>query len=128
MGRKFHKSNNSIIITGFPYAYPYYFRVFEYAQNKGDLIFILPKHWEAKSGKVRIDLKKRDDFKIFGLSAWSYGGKSLLGGLFKGWMPPICLILPYICLKYGSRVLYSCLEPNLLTTLYNGFWAKLFGY
>ena len=117
-----------IVITGYPYAYPYYFKVFEYAENKDDLIFILPKRWEAKSGKVRIDLKKRNDFKIFGLSAWSCGGKSLLGGLFKGWMPAICLILPYIRLKYGSRVLYSCLEPNLLTTLYNGFWAKLFGY
>ena len=117
-----------IVITGYPYAYPYYFKGFEYVQNKDDLIFILPKHWEAKGGKIKIDLKKRDDFKIFGLSVWSYGARSLLGGLFKGWMPSICVILPYFRLRYSSRVLYSCLEPNLLTTLYNGFWAKLFGY
>ena len=117
-----------IVITGYPYAYPYYFKAFEYAENKDDLIFILPKHWEAKGGKVKIDLASRNDFKIYGLSAWSYGRMSLLGGLFKGWMPSICLILPYLRLKYDPRVLYSCLEPNLLSTLYNGFFAKLFGY
>src|SRR3989344_5570193 len=117
-----------LVITGYPYAYPYYFKVFEYAENKDDLIFILPKHWEAKGGKIKIDLASQNDFKIYGLSAWSYGGRSMFAGLFKGWMPSICLIFPYIRLKYGSRVLYSCLEPNLLTTLYNGFFAKLFGY
>ncbi|HXK40857.1 MAG TPA: glycosyltransferase family 4 protein [Candidatus Paceibacterota bacterium] len=126
MGKK--SNQKSIIITGFPYAYPYYFKVFEYVESKDNLIFILPKRWEAKKGKVKIGLAKRADFKIFGLSACSFGGKSLFGGLFKGWTPFICLILPYVRLKYGSRVLYSCLEPNLLTTLYNGFWAKLFGY
>src|SRR3990167_1696802 len=103
-----------IVITGYPYAYPYYFKAFEYAENKDDLIFILPKHWEAKGGKVKIDLASRNDFKIYGLSACSYGRMSLLGGLFKGWMPSICLILPYLRLKYDPRVLYSCLLPNYL--------------
>jgi len=117
-----------IVITGYPYAYPYYFKVFEYVENKGALVFILPKHWEAKNGKVKINLEERSDFKIFSLSVCSYGGKSLFAGLFKGWMPATCLILLYLRLKHGSGVLYSCLEPNLLTTLYNGFFAKLFGY
>ncbi|HEY4475020.1 MAG TPA: glycosyltransferase family 4 protein [Candidatus Paceibacterota bacterium] len=118
----------SIVVTGYPYAYSYYFKVFEYAENKDDLVFILPKRWEAKNGKVKIDFKKRGDFKIYSLSAWSYGGRALFSGLFKGWMPSTCFILPLLRLKYNSRVLYSCLEPNLLGTLYNGFFAKLFGY
>lgn len=120
--------NPPIVITGYPYAYPYYFKVFEYVENKDDLIFILPKHWEAKKGKVKINLPKHADFKIYGLSAWSYGGKSLFAGLFKGWLPTICFSLLRVRLKYGPGVLYSCLEPNLLTTLYNGLGAKMFGF
>ena len=117
-----------IVITGYPYAYPYYFKVFEYANNKDDLIFILPKHWEAKGGKVKIDFKNNPNFKINGLLSASFGGKSLFGGLFKGWLPSLCFVLLHIRLKQGSGVLFSCLEPNLLTTLYNGFWAKIFGF
>ena len=66
-----------IVITGYPYAYPYYFKVFEYAENRDELIFILPKHWEAKRGKIKIGLKENQNFKIYGLSTFSYGGKSL---------------------------------------------------
>ena len=123
-----NNKKTNIVITGYPYAYPYYFKVFEYAENKVDLVFILPKRWEAKKGKVKIDLKDKTGFKIYGLPAWSFGGKSLFGGLFKGWMPAMCLILPYIRLKYSPGVIYSCSEPNLLTTLFNGFWAKILGF
>src|SRR3989338_5995275 len=119
---------HKIIITGYPYSFPYYFKVFEYAKNKNDFIFILPKFWQAKDGKVRVELKKRDDFKTYGLKTFSYGGRSLFKGLFKGWMPGIFFTLLHAKLKYRSKVLYSCSEPNLLTTLYNGFLAGVFGF
>jgi len=130
-----------IIATGHPYAFPYYFRVFEYLKNKpphslseaesecggkDDFIFILPKLWVAKRGKVRLKLEQKPEFTIFGLPAASYGGHGI-GGLFKGWLPGIVFLLPYLKLKYKSKVLYSCSEPNLLTTFFNGIIAKLCG-
>jgi L-malate glycosyltransferase len=117
-----------IIVTGYPYAYPYYFKVFEYLKNKEDYIFILPKYWEAKKGKVKIDLHGKPGFKIYGAKAISYGGRSLFSGLFKGWMPQIALKLAVFRLKLAPGVLYSCSEPNLFATLYNGIFAKIFGY
>jgi len=130
MGAEFNKKFKikPVIVTGFPYAFPYYFKVFYFLDNKNDYIFILPKFWSTKKGKVQFLLNPEPDFEIHGLKSLSYGGKSLLGGLFKGWMPGIAFELIKLKFKYGSQVLYSCSEPNLLTTLYNGFFAKLFGY
>src|SRR3989344_1256710 len=115
-----------IVITGHPYAFPYYFKVFEYAENKDDLIFALPKLWLAKKGKVKIKLEQRPGLKIYGLHAVSYGGRGI-AGLFKGWLPGMIFLLPYLKIKYKSKVLYSCSESYLLTTLCNGLAAKLCG-
>src|SRR3989344_3252989 len=115
-----------VIVTGHPYAFPYYFKVFEYVENKNDFIFILPKLWLAKGGKIKIKLESKPGFVTYGLRAVSYGGRGL-GGLFKGWLPGIVFLLPYLKLKYKSKVLYSCSEPNLLTTLCNGLAAKFCG-
>ncbi len=125
MGTKINRK--PIIVTGFPYAFPYYFKVFEYLQKKEDFIFILPKLWLAKAGKVRIKLEPKPEFSTYGLKAVFYGGHGL-GGLFKGWLPGLLFLLPYLRIKYGNGVLYSCSEPNLLTTLYNGIIAKLCGF
>src|SRR3989344_8372396 len=119
--------NHKIIITGYPYSFPYYFKVFKYVKNKEDLVFILPSFWQAKEGKIKIKLAKRPGLKIYGLKVVSWGGKSLFPALLKGWMPGLLLLLPYFRIKFRSRVLYSCSEPNLLTTLYNGLLAKFFG-
>ncbi|MBI2670131.1 MAG: glycosyltransferase family 4 protein [Candidatus Yanofskybacteria bacterium] len=115
------------VITGFPYAFPYYFKVFEYLDNKDKFVFILPGLWLAKKGKVKIRLQQKPSHKIYGLRPASYGGHGVRG-LFKGWMPGIIFLLPYLKLKYGAKVLYSCSEPNLLTTLYNGIIAKFCGF
>ena len=120
-------NKHPIIITGHPYAFPYYFKVFEFFENKDNLIFILPKLWKAKMGKINIKLEKKTGFVIYGAKAVSFGGRGL-SGLFKGWVPATAILLPYMRIKYRSRVLYSCSEPNLLTTLYNGLFAKLFGF
>lgn len=118
--------NHKIIIAGHPYSFPYYFKVFEYAENKDDFIFVLPKLWIAKKGKVRIELKPKPGFKIHGLNVLSYGGHGIRG-LLKGYQPGIIFLLPYLKIKYKSRVFYSCSEPNLLTTFLNGVTAKLLG-
>lgn len=126
MGGKIDKKH--LIVTGFPYAFPYYWKVFEYVKNKEDFVFVLPQFWSAKEGKIKIKLEQKPGFTIYGARALSFGGKSLYGGLFKGWMPALAYFLPYLRFKYGSCVLYSCSEPNLLTTFYNGIFAKIFGY
>jgi glycosyltransferase involved in cell wall biosynthesis len=130
MGAEFDKKFNlkPVVVTGFPYAFPYYFRVFDFLENKNDFIFVLPKFWSAKAGKIQIKLESKTDLMIVGAKSFSYGGKSFLSGIFKGWMPAIALKLPYFKSKYRSQILYSCSEPNLLTTLYNGIFAKLFGF
>ena len=132
---------NKIVITGHPYAFPYYFKVFEYVENKpphsfsvsesecggkSDLVFALPKLWLAKKGKIKIKLGQKPSFQIYGLRAASYGGHGIKG-LFKGWLPGLIFLLSYLKIKYGTKVLYSCSEPNLLTTLCNGLMAKLCG-
>src|SRR3989338_2414394 len=117
---------NKIVVTGHPYAYSYYFRVFEKMKNKDEMIFVLPRLWLAKKGKVRIKLESKAGFKIYGLAAASFGGRGITG-LFKGFLPGIFFLLPYLRLKHGSWVLYSCSEPYLLTTLVNGLMAKFCG-
>ena len=117
---------NKIVVTGHPYAYSYYFRVFEKMKNKDEMIFVLPRLWLAKKGKVRIKLESKAGFKIYGLAAASFGGRGITG-LFKGFLPGIFFLLPYLKLKYGSKVLYSCSEPYLLTTLFNGLMANFCG-
>ncbi|OGN41701.1 MAG: hypothetical protein A2606_02680 [Candidatus Yanofskybacteria bacterium RIFOXYD1_FULL_42_10] len=117
-------NKHKIIVTGHPYAYPYYFKVFEYVNNLNDFVFVLPKIWKAK---ITINLKEKSGFKIYGAYALSYGRKSFLGGPFKGWMPGLAFLLPYLCFKQRARVLYSCSEPNLLTTLFNNCLAKFWG-
>ncbi len=120
-------SKSRVVITGHPYAFSYYFRVFDYISDKSEKFFILPNIWLAKSGKIRERLNKdRSDLKIYGLRAASYGGHGLRG-LFKGFLPGIFLLLPYLRIRYGIKILYSCSEVNLLTTLFNGLLAKTLG-
>jgi glycosyltransferase involved in cell wall biosynthesis len=117
----------TIIITGFPYAYPYYFRVFDYLSDKSRFIFILPKLWLAKEGKVKIEIGPRRDVFLWTGKVLSFGGKTLLRGIFKGFMPILPLYIIRARFGYMTRTMYSCSEPNLLTTLYNGLFVKIFG-
>lgn len=122
--------SKKILISGFSYAYPYYFKVFEYFKNKESLIFILPKLWIARQGKIRLKLEKKPDFNIIGARAVSYGGQSLfwkLGGLLKGFMPMALLYIPYLKFTKKVKVYYHISEPHLLTTFLNALTAKIFG-
>ncbi len=116
--------NSNIIITGYPYVFPHYFKIFRYFPPSERPILILPKVWISKT-EMRVT--QEPGFKKYLVQAWSYGKNSLLGGLWKGWLPSILFVLIYLRFKYRSKVIFSCLEPNLLSTLYNSFIAKCLG-
>lgn len=116
--------NKRIIVTGFPYAFPYYRKMLDFLKNKEEVQLILPKVWEAKNGVLRFVAPK--EYGISSRKAFSFGGHGFRG-LLKGWMPGLVVDLAHFRLT-GASVLYSCSEPQLLTTLYNGLFAKLFGF
>ncbi len=113
-----------IVVTGHPYVYPHYFAVFEHVAEPDQYVFILPRLWRAR---VTIEQGAHPLFSIYKSATWSYGKKSILGSFFKGWQPGVLYLLPYLRLRHGSKVLYSCSEPNLFVTLYNVLIARIVG-
>ena len=113
-----------IFITSYPYVYDRYFRVFDFFKNKSNLIFILPKKWKTRAGFI--NPPQRDDIKIITTRAFFYGSKyPIVRGLLKGWMPATGKILK----KYAKPgdILFTAIEPNLLTTYMNSRLAKKLG-
>lgn len=117
------QKNGTIVVTGYPYALERYRKVFEFLPyRKEQYLFILPRIWKTKT-VVRVP----EHDNVILVRAWSYGRSSLLGGPFKGLTPGIVVPLFRLWLSRSKLVLYSCLEPNLLSTLYNGICARIFG-
>lgn len=115
-----------IFITSYPYVYERYFRVFDFFPNKEKLFFILPKIWQAKGGKIKVKAPVRQDIKIIGARAFfSHSHYPIIKGLFKGWMPEAKKIIRQNA-KPGD-ILYTAIEPNLLTTYFNSRLAKRLG-
>lgn len=113
-----------ILISGFPYVRKEYFETFNFYPKKDDLVFLLPKIWKAKDGKVVFQPQK--DNRVITTKAFFYHSQyPIIGGLLKGWMPTFPFILWNMRKKI--KLVYSCSEPILLTTLYQGLWTKLFG-
>lgn len=113
-----------IFITSYPYVYERYFRVFDYFQNKENLVFILPKKWKTRAGFIKPP--ERENIEIMKTRAFFYGSKTpIVRGLLKGWMPATNKMLK----KYAKPgdVLYTAIEPNLLTTCMNARIAKKLG-
>ncbi len=116
---------NSILITGYPYVRENFLKVFSFYPSDEKLFFLLPKIWKAKSGKVIYYASKKEN--IYTTKAFFYHSNyPIIGGLLKGWMPAFPYYL-WRLKKRGLFLVYSCSEPTLLSTLYNGFWTKLFG-
>ena len=115
-----------IFITSYPYVYERYFRVFDYFPEKEELFFILPKIWQAKRGKIKVEIPVRQDIKIAGVRAFfSHSHYPIIKGLFKGWMPEAKNII-----RQNAKpddILYTAIEPNLLTTYFNSRLAKRLG-
>lgn len=115
-----------VVVTGYTYTRTNLFEVFDYYPEKESLYFILPSNWKAKKGRVVFKPFKKEGFSIFHSPAFFFHSHyPLLGGLLKGWMPFFVFRLIWLRIFKGVKVLYTAGEPNLLSTLYNGFWAKI---
>ena len=115
-----------IFITSYPYVYERYFRVFDFFPKKECLTFILPKGWEAKGGAIKVGTPQMNDIKIISSRAYfTHSHYPILRGLLKGWMPGAKKIIRQN-VKLGD-ILYTAIEPNLLTTYFNSRLAKKLG-
>jgi glycosyltransferase involved in cell wall biosynthesis len=113
-----------ILIFGYPYVRKIFFDTFLRYPNPDELLFLLPKKWSLKSGTVftpPIDPRVQTATAYFNHSQYP-----LIGGILKGWMPALPL---HLWRLRGKKIglLYSCVEPILLTALYNAVWARIFG-
>lgn len=113
-----------ILIAGFPYIRESYFATFRRYPEPGQITFLLPKVWKIKHGKVVFHPPKDTNAKS-ARAFFFHSHYPLIGGLLKGWMPAFPIYLWRM--RKDINLVYSCSEPNLLTTLYYGFWTKLFG-
>ncbi|PJE51065.1 MAG: hypothetical protein COV29_02210 [Candidatus Yanofskybacteria bacterium CG10_big_fil_rev_8_21_14_0_10_36_16] len=116
-----------ILVTGYPYIKESYIKTFEKYPKPEDLVFLLPRLWKAKGGKVEYRPPKNNYLKIRKTTTLFYHSNyPLIGGTLKGWMPFLPFHLALAKTK-DVKMLYSALEPVLLSTLWNGIWAKIFG-
>lgn len=112
----------AILIAGYPYIKENYFRTFNYYLERDKVFFLLPKIWKAKGGKLKFHPPKKEN--VYATNAFFYHSNyQVIGGLLKGWMP----LFPLFIAKRKFEIVFSPSEPILLATLYQGFWAKLFG-
>lgn len=110
----------SLLIAGYPYIKETYLKTFD--SYPGDVFFLLPKIWKAKRGKLIFKPPVRNN--IYTTNTFFYHSNyPVIGGLLKGWMPFFPL---YILKVKNVDKIFSSSEPTLLTTLYQGFWSKLF--
>lgn len=114
-----------VLVAGFPYVREAYFNTFLKYPDKNDLFFLLPKVWKIKRGKVVFHPSQAPN--VFKTAAFfKHSHYPLIGGLLKGWMPLFPWYLWRLKRKHKINLVYNCSEPMLLTTLYYGFWTKLF--
>ncbi|MDO8495005.1 MAG: glycosyltransferase family 4 protein [bacterium] len=115
-----------IFITSYPYVYERYFKVWDYFSEKDRLVFILPKKWTAKKGKILVEAPRREDLRIIPVPAYfNHSHYPLIRGLLKGWMPQAKRIIKDEA--QPGDILYTAIEPNLLTTYLNSKLAKKLG-
>ena len=113
-----------ILIVGFPYIRENYFATFRHYPDPDQIIFLLPKIWKIKNDKVVF--YPPDHPNVYTVRSFFFHSRyPVIGGLLKGWMPAFPLVVWR--LRKRIKIIYSCSEPNLLTTSYYGFFARLFG-
>ncbi len=117
-----------ILLSGYTYTRENLFEVFESYPEKENIYFILPSNWREKGGKVVYQSFKKPGFNIYRSPAlFFHSNYPLIGGLFKGWMPFFVFRFAWLRFTKKIDILYTTGEPNLLGTLYNAVWAKIFG-
>lgn len=114
-----------IFVNSYIYTYERFFRMFDFFENKSSLIFILPKLWKSKGGKIKVAPPERAEFKI--IKTWApfyHSHYPIIRGMLKGWMPFTANILRKFAHK--GDILLSSGEPNLLSTyLYSRLAQKM---
>ena len=116
----------SILVVGYTYINDSQRATFDFYPRPGNVFFLLPDIWKARFGKV-VYRGPRAENIFLTKTYFSHSLYPVIGGLLKGWMPNFPFILFRLKLAHKIRLVYSCSEPTLLTTLYNGFWAKALG-
>jgi len=115
-------TKNKILITGYTYVDADSIKTFDY-YPPGDIInFLVPERWSLKEGKKIFIPPQKGNVRTT-KAFFDHSNYPIIGGLLKGWMP----IFPLVVLKQRPNIVYSATEPNLLTTLYQGIFAKIFG-
>ena len=114
-----------IFINSYTFVYEFHFKMFNFFKNRDVLVFVVPKVWKAKGGKIKVVLPEKKGFKI--IRTWApfyHSHYPVIKGMLKGWMP----FTGWIIRKMATPgdVLFSSAEPNLLTTyLYSRLAKKL---
>ena len=115
----------NILVTGFAFVRKHILEVVDHYPGSEKIFFLLPQKWEIKGGKYVYKPPVADNIYT-ARSFFSHSQYPLIGGLLKGWTPFLpCFLIARRSLEIN--LLYSAMEPALLSTLYEGIWAKLFG-
>jgi len=116
----------NILVVGYPYIKESYIKVFDYYPETDKVFFLLPGKWKAKGGKIIYYPPSRPNI-LKAKAFFHHSDYPVLGGLLKGWMPAFPFILLKLKMKKDTKLVFSCSEPVLLTTLYQAFWSKILG-
>ncbi|MBP6885640.1 MAG: glycosyltransferase family 4 protein [Candidatus Pacebacteria bacterium] len=113
-----------ILIVGFPYVRERYFATFRHWPISGQVSFLLPRIWSTKNGKV-VFSPPVDPNIATTRAYFHHSHYPIIGGLLKGFMPGFAVHLWRH--RRDVRLVYSCSEPILLTTLFQAMWSKILG-
>ena len=114
-----------IIITGYSFIYQRFFKMFDYFPADFEFIFILPKLWPAKKGKVVYHPPVSKKFKVITIPAYFYHSNyPVIGGILKGWQPSYSKTIKKILKNEKIDLIYNASEPHLLSTYYNSLADK----
>ncbi len=116
----------SIFISSYPYVFERHIRIFDFFKKQDDLVFILPRTWKSKGGKL-IDRPVQKPYgTLIATPAYFWHSRyPLIRGQLKGWMPATGEILRKHA-KPGD-VLLTSIEPNMLVTYLNARLARRLG-
>jgi len=116
------KTFMNVMVTGYPYARQNYRDFFE----KSGAYFVLPKVWKIKGGKTMYRTNPSNQIVVTS-AFFHHSHYPIIGGLLKGWMPLAPFYMWKIKRKHGAKIVFDAVEPYLLTSLFNAFFAKLLG-
>ena len=112
----------NIAVIGYPYTRQNYRAVFE----SPNVYFILPKIWKIKDGKAEYRTENSSHI-ITTIAPFYHSHYPIIGGLLKGLMPAFPWLLWKLKREHNIKLVFEAHESTLLTTLYHGFFVKLFG-